>query len=126
MEYKIIFNSVYTPNMCEQICGNHTDDFSTTWENIGECVKMIEASVSRFYIIGFGFVEIIGSFGHKATADFILSEYGIKIPFERITVKMKKGWVIVPAYSGKRLEEGAIELPKGAKLVPMVTKVNMK
>lgn len=126
MMMKIIFNSVYTPNMCECICGNSTDDFPTTWENISATVKMIIESPKRFYVIGFGFVELIGSFGHQTTADLIEEREGIKIPFGRVTAKMHKGWVIVPAYSGPRLAEGETSLPKGAKLVPMVTLVNMR
>jgi hypothetical protein len=125
MQYTIAFNSVYTPNMCKPICGNHTDDFSTTWENIKGTVKMIEESPKRFYIIGFGFIEIIGSFGHGTTANYIKYKWGIIIPFKRIGFKMRKGWVITTSYDGDRLKEGETELPKNAIIQPMVTLVNL-
>ena len=78
-----------------------------------------------FYVIGVGFVHIRGIWGHETTAKMIKARYNIHIPFKRESVKITRGWVIVPAYDGKRLEEGVTTLPPGAKLVPTLTRVNL-
>lgn len=139
----ICINSVYTPNICAAIAGNHTDDWETSWSNIRiltdlmteeyhfyvpgmgcENITIAIPSIS-FYIPGIGTVKILYGFGHYNTALYIKEKQGFMMPFLRSTLKMSKGYVVVPAYHGRRLPEGATELPKGAKIVPMVTRINI-
>lgn len=50
--------------------------------------------------------------GHQEIAELL------KVPYNRVTLKVKKGDVLyVAQYSGPRLEEGATQLPEGATII---------
>lgn len=56
--------------------------------------------------------EYKSAVGHEQMAQLI------GVPYNRITVKVKKGDILyVAQYSGPRLEEGAKELPDGATII---------
>lgn len=139
----VCINSVYTPNMCSCICGNTTQDWETSWENVqiltdvmseeysfyvpGLGCKSVTIAIPTmgFYIPGLGTVIVLYGFGHYNTSLVIKQRYNFMMPLLRTSISLSRGYVVVPAYRGPRLPEGVTELPKGAKLIPMVTRINI-
>lgn len=55
--------------------------------------------------------------GHQNTAEIFAKELGVDVPCQRITVSLsQRDVLIVGQYVGPRLEEGATELPDGARI----------
>jgi len=55
--------------------------------------------------------------GHADIAEVISNILGVEVPFNRESVKARKGDVLIIAqYSGPRLREGACMLPAGAQI----------
>ena len=139
----ICINSVWTSNIFRAMVGNSTKDWGTTWNNIRiltdlmteehcfyipgiGCENVTIAIPSmNFYVPGIGTVEILYGFGHYSTSLLIKERQGFMMPFLRATLKVSRGYVVVPAYHGRRLPEGATELPEGATIIPTVTRVNI-
>lgn len=124
MQYHFIINSTWTDNMYKNLGGNTKEDKVINWNQINSAIKVWMDSPSKFYIIGKGFIFIQNCFGHQSTSDLIRNKHGINIPCNRDTVSIDKGFVVVPQYRGKRLEEGATELPPHAKLIPIINIIN--
>lgn len=63
---------------------------------------------------------LVSAVGHQSTADLLSAVCGVKIPAERRNVGLdllvKVETVYVAQYTGPRLQEGATELPEGAKI----------
>ena len=64
--------------------------------------------------------EIISAVGHANTAAVFASILGIPVKANRVNVKLKSGpegdVALIGQYIGPRLEEGATELPEGARI----------
>lgn len=61
--------------------------------------------------------EIVSAVGHETTARLFARELGIDVPYNRQTVKLERGdRALIGQYVGPRLEEGATELPDGARI----------
>lgn len=126
LDFYIVINSTTTDAMYTRDSGNEKRDEKVTWSYMNSNIQALLVSPSDFYIIGIGFIHIRNGFGHQSTRDLIENKYGIDIPVNRTSLKMECGIIFVPQYMGKRLEEGATELPKGAKLTPKVNFINCK
>ena len=64
--------------------------------------------------------------GHQTTADIFSNILGVEIPMNRGTLKINTGeeyHILVGQYTGPRLEEGAKELPVGAKIVWWIVEI---
>ncbi len=126
LDFYIVINSTTTDAMYTRDSGNEKRDKKVTWNYMNSNIQALLISPSDFYIIGIGFIHIWNGFGHQSTRDLIENKYGINIPVNRTSLKMECGIIFVPQYMGKRLEEGATELPEGAKLTPKVNFINCK
>ena len=126
LDFYIVINSTTTDAMYTRDNGNEKRDKKVTWSYMNSNIQALLMSPSDFYVIGVGFIHIRNGFGHQSTHDLIENKYGIDIPVNRTSLKMECGIIFVPQYMGKRLEEGATELPEGAKLTPKVNFVNCK
>lgn len=124
MDYDFIINSTYTDNMLVQMGGNNKCDKVITWSQIQTAVDVWSVSPERFYIIGVGFFKITNCFGHQSTSDLIKELHNIEILCNRSSASIRRGFIVVPQYRGKRLEEGATKLPEGSKLVPLINIIN--
>lgn len=72
---------------------------------IGEVKKILSANKFRSIV------------GHEDTANILTNLLDIRIDFNRATVKMEKGDILIVAqYIGPRLEQGATKLPEGAEI----------
>ena len=61
--------------------------------------------------------DLVSAVGHPDTAQVFSAILGFPVEAHRIDVKLGvQGSLIVGQYSGPRLEEGATELPAGAKI----------
>lgn len=125
-DFYLYINSTTTDGMYNRSSGNTKIDEEVNWNHIDSNIKALLMSPSDFYIIGVGFIHIKNGFGHQSTRDLIENKYGINIPVNRTSLKMECGIIFVPQYMGDRLEEGATELPEGAKLTPKVNFINCK
>jgi len=58
--------------------------------------------------------EFVSAVGHEDTANILSKLLGVKIPFNRIDVKLdvKKDELLLVQYIGPRLQAGATELPE--------------
>ncbi len=65
-----------------------------------------------------GKVEYESAVGHGSTANLFSNQLGIPVPMNRVSVKLDHPdlHAIIGQYSGPRLEEGATELPEGARI----------
>ena len=62
--------------------------------------------------------EVDSAVGHADTAAIFSSLLGLKVEAKRQTVELAQGELaILGQYSGPRLQEGATELPEGAKII---------
>lgn len=64
--------------------------------------------------------------GHQTTADIFSEILGVEITMNRETFKINTGeeyHILVGQYTGPRLEEGAKELPAGAKIVWWIVEI---
>ena len=61
--------------------------------------------------------EIVSAVGHETTAKLFEQILGVPVPYNRMTVQPASGdRALIGQYIGPRLEEGATELPEGARI----------
>jgi len=59
---------------------------------------------------------IVSAIGHADTARLVGQQLGVELPADRRTVTLGDELTLVAQYVGPRLQEGATELPSGAKI----------
>ena len=124
MHYYLYINSTTTDGMYRREGGNCKMDEVLSQEDFNRNVEALLMSPSDFYVVGIGFIHIKNGFGHQSTGDLLRNKYGVDIPTNRTNLEMECGIIFVPQYRGDRLQEGATELPEGAKLTPKINFVN--
>jgi len=62
--------------------------------------------------------DFVSCVGREDTARVISGILGIEVPVNRVNVELDpdSDYMVVAQYSGPRLEDGAVELPDGAKI----------
>lgn len=63
------------------------------------------------------YFEVVSAVGHETTAHLFEQILGVPVPYNRMTVQLCSGdRALIGQYIGPRLEEGATELPEGARI----------
>ena len=123
--YKILINSTFTFQMVDSEYNNIAKQVPSNWNQIQQIANIIEMSAKFNYIPYLNIaIELDNGFGHPSTAKVLETKKGVYIQVDRKTLAMQGGFVFVAQYKGKRLEEGATELPPKSKLIPVLYIIN--